>query len=405
MPTLTIRLDRPHAGQQAVIAGAKRFNVLQCGRRFGKTALGLNRLIECALRGGRAAWFAPTYKLLTEVWRDLLAIVGPLSPKVLVDEKRVQLPTGGVIEFWTLEKPDAGRGRKYDLVLIDEASIARHLEEAWVNAIRPTLTDLKGSAWFFGTPKGRDFFHRLYTRGDDAAYPQWASWRMPTTTNPFIDPAEVEAARLEMPPAAFNQEYLAIPADDGGNPFGIDAIRECVMPGLAVGPATAGGADLAKSHDWTVHAQLDAEGRVCRLDRWQSDWGQTRRRLIQEIGQTRTLTDSTGVGDPIVEDLQRAGANVEGFKFSSASKQQLMEGLAAAIQQRLIRFPEGWLTNELELFEYQYARGGVKYSAPQGVHDDGVMALALAVKAWNEPTYEPIHEDVGFADGTYAGTY
>lgn len=398
MPTLTIRLDRPHAGQQAVIDGAKRFNVLQCGRRFGKTALAINRVVDCMLRGGKVGWFAPTYKLLDEVWRELVVIVGSLNPVVNVAQKRLELPTGGSIEFWSLEKAGAGRSRKYHRIVIDEASLIRDLDQAWNAAIRPTLTDFKGDAWILGTPKGRDMFHRLYVRGSDDAYPAWAAWRMPTTSNPYIDPAEVEDARREMPPAAFNQEYLGEPADDGGNPFGIDAIRECVAP-MSNGPAIVGGADLAKSHDWTVHAQLTADGRVCHLDRWQSDWGQTRSKLVSQIGQVRTLTDSTGVGDPIVEDLIRAGANVEGFKFSSTSKQQLMEGLAAAIQQRLIRFPDGWLVNELELFEYQYARGGVKYSAPQGVHDDGVMALALAVKAWGEPVAQPTAAPVLFAGG------
>jgi hypothetical protein len=88
--------------------------------------------------------------------------------------------------------------------------------------------------------------------------------------------------------------------------------------------------------------------------------------------------DSTGVGDPIFEDLQREGLDVTGFKFSQTSKQNLMVGLASAIQQRRVTFPEGVLTEELEIFEYQYTATGVKYSAPSGFHDDCVMALALA---------------------------
>jgi hypothetical protein len=88
--------------------------------------------------------------------------------------------------------------------------------------------------------------------------------------------------------------------------------------------------------------------------------------------------DSTGVGDPIVEDLIRERANVEGFKFSASSKQQLMEGLAATIQRREVTFPAGWLANELEAFEYEYRAGGVRYSAPAGLTDDGVCALALS---------------------------
>ena len=64
------------------------------------------------------------------------------------------------------------------------------------------------------------------------------------------------------------------------------------------------------------------------------------------------LVDSTGVGDPIVERLQRiSDGNFQGFHFSAPSKQKLMEGLAVAIQQQRVRFPSGPITSELETFE------------------------------------------------------
>lgn len=380
MPTeIQVRIDEPHPGQWQVINSAGRFNVLECGRRFGKTKLGI--FLDCltAIEGKPCAWFAPTYKYLPEVWREATRVLKPLNPKISVQERRIELPTGGVWDFWSLDQPDAGRGRKYKRVVIDEAGIIRDLEIAWTEAIRPTLTDLKGDAWFLGTPKGRNFFHRLFARGESGE-PDWRAWRLPTTTNPYIDPAEIEAARRDMPPAAFNQEFMGIPADDGGNPFGLDAIRRQSRKGLASGPVVAWGADLAKSQDWTVACGVNESGGVCALERWQSDWAQTRRRLLDLFGDTPAIVDSTGVGDPIVEDMQRERWTVRGFKFSRPSKQQLMEGLAASIQRAETTFPEGWLTTELESFEYEYTASGVRYSAPSGMNDDGVCALALADK-------------------------
>jgi hypothetical protein len=64
-----------------------------------------------------------------------------------------------------------------------------------------------------------------------------------------------------------------------------------------------------------------------------------------------------------------------------------MEGLAVAIQQREITYPEGVIVNELQSFEYVYTRTGVHYSAPTGLHDDCVMALGLAVEA-RKPGHE-----------------
>jgi hypothetical protein len=154
------------------------------------------------------------------------------------------------------------------------------------------------------------------------------------------------------------------------------------------------GVDLAKSHDWTVACGLDEAGNVCRLERWQSDWGQTRRRLMDLIADVPALVDSTGVGDPIVEDLIRECPRVEGFKFSSASKQQIMTGLVADTQRHTYTMPDGWLTAEMESFEYQYREGGVRYSAPEGLHDDGVCALALAREKFRRRSFNvlPIAE-------------
>lgn len=397
MPEMRLQLPRLHAGQQRVAAEAGRFNVLQCGRRFGKTTFGIDRLIGPALAGYPTAWFAPTYKYLADVWREAIGTLAPVTAASNVQEKRIDLVTGGAIECWTLDSDDPARGRKYKRVVVDEAGIVRDLRACWQESIRPTLTDYRGDAWFLGTPKGRGFFHELYTRGESGGDPSWRAWRMGTAANPFIDPAEIAEAERELPPAVFNQEYLGIPADDGGNPFDLTAIRDCTDDALAAGPAVAFGVDLAKSHDFTCVCGVNADGAVCVLERWQSDWGQTTRRVLDLIGARPALVDSTGVGDPIVEQMQRGaaqGANadglprfaaVSGFKFSSTSKQQLLEGLASTIQRREVRFPLGWLTNELESFEYEIRPGGgVRYGAPQGLHDDGVIALALAVQKRHE---------------------
>jgi hypothetical protein len=116
---------------------------------------------------------------------------------------------------------------------------------------------------------------------------------------------------------------------------------------------------------------------VCYFDRFQSDWTSTKAK-IKELGKAPKLIDATGVGDPIVEELQRDDHLIEGFKFTSTSKQQLMEGLVASIHQGSIGYPDGVIVDELSMFEYVYTKYGVKYEAPNGMHDDCVCALALA---------------------------
>jgi hypothetical protein len=151
-------------------------------------------------------------------------------------------------------------------------------------------------------------------------------------------------------------------------------------------PPAAFGVDLAKSVDWTVVCGLDDAGAVCVLHRFQADWRQTMDKVESIVRDRPAYVDSTGVGDPIVEELSRRCTRLEGFRFSSSSKQQIMEGLAAAIQRGEIAFPDGWLRAELESFEFEYRSGGVRYSSPDGLHDDGVCALALACRRRGEPS-------------------
>jgi hypothetical protein len=369
-----IQINNEHSGQLKVLSEAKRFNVLDCGRRWGKSALAVNLLCEPALDGYPVAYFSPFYKLLEGTYKELYSVLNSVTSKKH-ENQFIELITGGSIEFWSLENPLAGRSRKYKVAIIDEAAFNRNLWQSWTEAIRPTLTDLKGSAWFMSTPKGKNDFYKLWMRGQTNE-PDWMSWQMPTITNPFIDPSEIEAARRDLPELAFKQEYLAEFNDNVANPFGLDYIRICTGQ-MSNEPAVCYGIDLAKSFDWTVIIGLDRFGVVCYFDRFQRPWNETKE-IIRRLPRAAIKIDSTGVGDPITEDIQRDRGDVHSFKYTSTSKQQLMEGLSAAIHQRKVIFPEGVIKAELESFEYQMTGTGVKYTAPPGLHDDCVNALALA---------------------------
>ena len=373
-----IKLVHPTSSQIKVLQESKRFNVLCCGRRWGKSKLAINILCQTALDGFPAAYFAPTYKLLEGSFKEFLQRLEPAIHKKH-DNQFIELKTGGGIDFWSMENQLAGRSRKYKRAIIDEAAFNRNLFNTWTEAIRPTLTDLKGDAWFMSTPKGKNDFYKLFMRGRGDE-PNWMSWQMPTSTNPHIDITEIEDARKDLPELAFSQEYLAEFNDNVANPFGFNFIKMCTMP-QSMEPAVCYGIDLAKSVDWTVIIGLDRFGQVCSFDRFQRPWNETKE-IILRLPKAPLRIDSTGVGDPIVEDVQRTREQVTGVKYTSQTKQQLMEGLAAAIQQRKITFPPGVITSELESFEFEMTRTGVKYTAPPGMHDDCVNALALAWAEW-----------------------
>lgn len=369
---MILELPAPHINQQGILDNSARFRVVMCGRRFGKSELSQVEIITNAILGKSVAYITPTYAL-AKTFFDKLAKAVPFASNR--SDLTIQFPNDGSVQFFTGERLDNLRGRKFHFVVVDEASFIPNLEEGWLNSIRPTLTDYKGRALFLSTPKGKNYFYSLYMKGL-AGEQDWASFKFTTYDNPYIDASEIDDARSQLPAAVFEQEYMANPSENAANPFGSAFIKQCTFP-LSVNPIVCYGIDLAKSFDFTVIVGLDRNGSVAYFDRFQKDWRQTKQSIINLI-KAPILMDSTGVGDPIFEDLQREGLDVTGFKFSQTSKQNLMVGLASAIQQRRVTFPKGVLTEELEIFEYEYTATGVKYSAPSGFHDDCVMALALA---------------------------
>jgi predicted phage terminase large subunit-like protein len=250
---------------------SRRFNVACCGRRFGKTKFGIDlisaRAPFSAVHGYPVAWFAPTYKYLTEVWSEANQILRPLVAKTNKQDRRIELKTGGVVEFWTLDGEDPARGRKYGRIVIDEAAIVRGLRGKWEESIRPTLTDYRGEAWLFSTPKGRNDFSAFYDEAE--AKSSWARWQLPTAANPFIDPDEIDEARRDLPELVFRQEYLAEFVDFTGTVVRREWLQTREAPPLL---RIAMGVDLAISTkataDWTAAAVLglDSNGKVWVLD-------------------------------------------------------------------------------------------------------------------------------------------
>lgn len=209
---ISISLKTLHPAQRQILAEKKRFNVLKCGRRFGKTELAYDLVIQPALDSGFVAYYAPTYKDLNEFWINLKSILWDCIESKDETVKQLRLITGGVIDMWSLEDANGGRGRKYHRVVVDECEKAGKFKEAWEQAIRATLTDYKGDAWFLSTPKfGKTFFKQIFNYKDK--FENWNSWKFTTYDNPNIDPKEVDEAGQQLEDVVFQCEYLAEDVD------------------------------------------------------------------------------------------------------------------------------------------------------------------------------------------------
>jgi hypothetical protein len=376
--------------QLKALFGPERYAVVEASTKVGKTAGCMVWITEQAMKGktGQNFWWVSPIRDQAKIAFRRLKIALPreiYTPNET--ELTLTLLNGCIIWFKGADHPDSLYGEDVYAAVIDEAS--RVKEDAW-HAVRSTLTATEGPIRIIGNVKGRKNWAYNLARRAQSGAPGMVYSKLichDAVNAGILSAEEVEDARQQLPEAVFRELYLAEPSDDAGNPFGLAAIRACIAP-LSENAPVVWGWDLAKSVDWTCGVGLDVVGTVCRFERFQTPWEVTTDTIVRATGNVPAAVDSTGVGDPVLEALQKrgrpTGARFAGVKFTAQSKQQMMEGLAVAIQQHQIHFPAGVLVDELEVFEYEYRRTGVSYSAPSGLHDDAVCALALAVQQFQQ---------------------
>lgn len=342
-----------------------------------------------ALDGAPVGYFAPTYKLLLDVWSNFSKTLKPVIQHSNKTEMRMELITGGLIDFWTLEDPNAGRGRKYKRVVIDEAAHARYLKDAWEQAISPTLTDYRGDAWFVSTPKGINFFHDLHQRGL-SGQPGWTSYHAPTSANPHISPDEIEAARLTLPELVFRQEYLAEFVTFGAG---------LVKPEFLIQGTVPYGMPIALGVDLAISEKQGADYSAITAMSRDKDSG---RIYIREVERFR------GQFNEVLNRIKAAASRhnasvieVEQTQYQAAVVQELARTTTLPV--RGVRPDKDKLTRFMPLLT-RFERGLVRYdpanvpawyldellSFPEGEHDDGVDSSALSLHALSQIEYNPM---------------
>lgn len=369
-----------------------RFGVLVAGRRWRKTSLGVLLCLDVASQGGRAWWLAPIYEQAMIGWRMMTPlarqiIASGVALEIREGDHSINFPNGGVIRVRSTDNPDSLRGEGLDLAVCDEAAMMK--ETVWTEALRPALSDRQGKALFISTPKGRNWFWRLYS--DAETRDGWARWQFPSWTNPGLARPEIDQARQELPSRVFQQEYAAEFLDDVGAVFrNVDGCIHGELLRPQTGRRYVAGLDLARVNDWTVLTVADTETRkVVHFDRWQlADWGVTYARVAQvcaEYERCPVYVDATGLGDVAVAGLRKAGVRVEPFVLSGdhgdkqGTKTELINALILAIEREQIRYPNiPVLVDELKAYEYKLSKAGnVSTGAPEGYHDDAVISLGL----------------------------
>ena len=217
---LIVKKHKLHPNQEFIFRNRKRFNVIKSGRRFGKSALSINLLIESVLKGEYVGFWYPVYRDGLEVWTEVKNKLNDIISKKDESAKILRFINGAKVDFWSMEDPNSGRGRKYHRIIIDECEKALRFEEAWTQAIAPTLTDFGGDAYFLSTPQfGQTYFKKL-CKNQDQKPDTWKTFVYSTYDNPHINREEIEMMRTILPPLVFDCEYMAADVDGKAmNPF------------------------------------------------------------------------------------------------------------------------------------------------------------------------------------------
>lgn len=377
---------------QAQLASAlqsdARFVVAVMGRRAGKTQGAADIAGETALEsGGLIFWGAPTHDTAS-VGRDtFLDLWKPVVEKTTINPSDARLYGGSRVLWRSFDKPGAALGRGINLAIVDEA--ARVKRQIIYEDLLPTLGDTGGKVLAITTPRGRrSWVFDWYSRAR-AGDPLYASIHGPSTENPMPEIQQfVEIAKANMPEHLFRQEILGEFVEGAGAVFrqiNENACLQAWRDGPAEGCQYVIGADLAKHQDFTVMYAIDVKtGELHGQDRFQHlDWPAqiVRIKAFAEKWAAQIWIDATGVGDPIFDELLAAGLPVTPIKFTSESKSALVVALMNAMEKGEVSYPaDDVLVGELEAFAYEELPSGkFRYSAPEGLHDDCVMALALAV--------------------------
>lgn len=382
-----------YAKQRAAVCDPRRVVCIESTTKAGKTMGCAIWQIGQVMSGPPDAehwWVAPVYEQSMMAYRLAWSLLrGQPGFRQVLSERAIIGPGDRRWSFRSADKPDNLYGSAVSSAVLDEAS---RMKDDAVDAVYSTTTRTRGPLRLIGNVRGRSNRHYQWSRRGEAGEPGFGYHRITAddaVAAGVFDAADVEMARRSLPAAIFRELYYCEPADDGANPFGIDAIRAAceVCNGKPTGGQVAvWGLDIARKRDWAVLVGLDSARHVAVLHRWFGlSYGALVDAVVGAVGKSSkacVFFDATGVGDPVGDQLSAARVWCEPFVFSNASKQGLMEGLALALQQGRTTVIDGAHRAELEAFEYGVrSTNGVTrviYGAPQGVHDDTVCAHALA---------------------------
>ena len=372
----------------SVLNNKAKYHIVSLGRQSGKSLMGMNLMLYWAInhKPCKILWVSPVYSQANKVQKELDNAIrnSNIIESCNYSDNYIKLRTGSEIYFRSAERYDNIRGYTFDYAIMDEAAFMK--EETWTEAVRPTLSVRGKKVLFLSTPKGKNWFYDLYQIALSDDYPNYIAYKGSSYDTPFISSQEIEDAKATLPNNVFKQEYLAEFLEGGGEVFtNIDANVLHMWPTKY--DKVYCGIDLGKQEDYTVAVFVDNAGNTLGYYRNnKQSWDVLINELAAKINgfNATTIIEVNSVGDVIYEQLSKKVKSIEPFVTTNKSKQEIIEGLILDFNNNNIKIPSKELFkplyDELGYFTYEYnpKSRSIKYGHPNGLHDDCVIALALA---------------------------
>lgn len=393
MTALTIPIRRPHSDLQWQMVTYPGNVAAFCGRRFGKTDAYVTRLLYHMQRrpglywwiglSWRSASMKRAFRLVSWYARRILSLLG-ITDRGHINRStfEVRIPQLGEIWFRTADNPESMAGEGILGAVLDEFSLMSDV--VWTEYVQATLLDYGGWAAFGGVPKGNNWASQLWRAAADRD--GWRQIHATSYDNPYLRHDRLDKIRAETSEALFNQEYLAQIVSGEGVVFRrvLDAARATALTAPRPGRVYVAGVDVADAADFTVISIIDAGSReqvyIDRFNRVGYEALEDRIAAAYRRFDVQTMViEDNSIGQPVIDHLRARGVTAVPFHTSATTKAPLIQALQSAFEHgELAILPDATQIGELQSYDGKRTAAGFSYSAPPGMHDDTVMALALA---------------------------
>jgi hypothetical protein len=381
---LEVQLYNPHLNQKlihdSINSEPYKYYILNIGRQWGKTMLAMNQVYYWAINNpnSKIGWVSPVYKQSEKVFDEMVRAFDNSFIKSNAQKLTIEV-NGSTIQFFSSERYDNIRGFTFDYLVCDE--FAFMAEQAWTEVLRATVLVKGKKVLLISTPKGKNHFYNLFNL--DGVNTQYKSFKM-SSYDGLADKNEIDGARFTLPEHIFKQEYLAEFVDNGSCVFTNIIFNDKAL----ITSDCYAGIDLGRADDYTVLTILNDKGQMIYCERWRHNtWQNIINSMLPVLEKFRpyVFIELNSIGDVIYEHIKKVYDNIKPFITTAKTKPEAIESLQVAIQNgEFSMINIEWLKKEFDVFTYVYNHTSrtIKYSAPQGFHDDGVMSCCIAYQCY-----------------------